>query len=178
MKDGRLPDDLEVRRIGRIFYVRSKAALAAEAAPSTVLYARVSSSEQATDLVCQVERLQRHAREQGWVVSETVMETTSGRRVKLLRVLNMQGPLRVVVERSDRLMRSQSDLSMIDASLRGRGGQVVEAVHPNDPPATAAVATLIVSPIPQVPSPPANPTDAPGHRAWSTAAHEASTPPR
>ena len=125
MKDGRLPDDLEVRRIGRIFYVRSKAALAAEAAPSTVLYARVSSSEQATDLVCQVERLQRHAREQGWVVSETVMETTSGRRVKLLRVLNMQGPLRLVVERSDRLMRSQSDLSMIAASLRGRGGEIV-----------------------------------------------------
>ena len=126
LKDGRLPEDLEVRKIGRIFYVRSKAAVAAASAPRTVLYARVSSSDQAADLVRQAERLQRFARKHGWVVDETVMETASGlngKRAKLLRVLGQQGPLRLVVEHRDRLARF--GFEMVDASLRGRGGEVV-----------------------------------------------------
>ena len=126
LKDGRLPEDLEVRKVGRIFYVRSKAGVAAASAPRTVLYARVSSSDQAADLVRQAERLQEFGRKHGWVVDETVMETASGlnpKRVKLLRVLGQQGPLRLVVEHRGRLARF--GFEMVDASLRGRGGEVV-----------------------------------------------------
>ena len=48
LKAGRLPDDAEVHRSGRIFYVRSNTAVAA-ASPRTALYARVPSSDQAAD---------------------------------------------------------------------------------------------------------------------------------
>ena len=43
MKDGCLPDDLEVRKIGRIYYARSRSAVASSGI-CTVLYARMSCS--------------------------------------------------------------------------------------------------------------------------------------
>ena len=125
MKDGRLPEDLEVQKIGRIYYVRSRSAVVASSI-RTVLYARVSSSDQSADLIRQVERVQVFARKQGWVVDEVVMETASGmngKRKKLLRVLGAGGAVRLVVEHRGRLTRF--GFEMVEAAVRGAGGQIV-----------------------------------------------------
>ena len=125
MKDGRLPKDLEVQKIGRIYYVRSRSAVVASGI-RTVLYARVSSSDQSADLIRQVERVQVFARKQGWVVDEVVMETASGmngKRRKLLRVLGSGGAVRLVVEHRDRLARF--GFEMVEAAVRGGGGEIV-----------------------------------------------------
>ena len=93
MKDGRLPDDLEVEKIGRICCVRSRSAVVSSGI-RTVLYARVFCSDLSADLIRQVERVQVFARKRGWVVDEVVMETASGmngKRRKLLRVLGAGG---------------------------------------------------------------------------------------
>ena len=125
MKDGRLPKDLEVQKIGRIYYVRSRSAVAVSGI-RTVLYARVSSSGQSADLIRQVERVQVFARKSGWVVDEVVMETAlgmNGKRRKLLRVLGAGGAVRLVVEHGDRLTRF--GFEMVEAAVRGAGGQIV-----------------------------------------------------
>ena len=95
-------------------------------ADQTFLYARVSGSDQAADLVRQAERLQRYARKQGWVVDETIMETGSGlngKRRKLLKALRCPGQTRIVVEHRDRLARF--GFEMVEASLAGRGGEII-----------------------------------------------------
>ena len=123
VRDGRLPDELEARKVGRIWYVRDKSAVLGVV--RTVLYARVSSSDQSDDLVRQAERLQRFARDREWVVDEVVLETASGldgQRRKLLRVLGQGGRLRLVVEHRDRLARF--GFEMVEACVRGSGGEV------------------------------------------------------
>lgn len=124
MKDGRLPEGLVVERVGRIWYVRVPEV--EEPGVRTVLYARVSSSDQSDDLVRQSERLQSFARGRGWVVDELVLETASGlngRRRKLLGVLRRPGRVRIVVEHRDRLARF--GFEMVEAALAGRGGELV-----------------------------------------------------
>ena len=123
MRDGRLPEGLEVERVGNIWYVVVPDE--GEGALRTVLYARVSSSDQSGDLVRQSERLQRFARSNGWAVDEVVLETGSGlngKRRKLLRVLGEPGRVRIVVEHRDRLARF--GFEMVEASLAGRGGEI------------------------------------------------------
>ena len=86
----------------------------------------MSSSDQASDLVRQAERLQRFAKKQSWTVDETVMETASGlngKRRKLLRVLGSAGSVRLVVEHRDRL--SRFGFEMVEAALAGAGGEIV-----------------------------------------------------
>ena len=124
LKDGRLPEGLQVERVGRLWYVL----IPDEETPAdqTFLYARVSGSDQAADLVRQAERLQRYARKQGWVVDETIMETGSGlngKRRKLLKALRCPGKTRIVVEHRDRLTRF--GFEMVEASLAGRGGEII-----------------------------------------------------
>ena len=124
MKDGRLPEDLVVERVGHIHYVR----IPEDEVPAdkTFLYARVSSSDQSADLVRQAERLQKYAQSEGWPVDEMVMETGSGLnggRRKLLRLLRVPGRTRVVVEHRDRLARF--GFEMVEAALAGRGGEIV-----------------------------------------------------
>ena len=124
VRDGRLPDELEARKVGRIWYVRDKSAVLGDF--RTVLYARVSGSDQSEDLIRQSDRLQRFAREQGWQVDEVVMETGSalnGKRRKLLGVLRHGDRLRLVVEHRDRLARF--GFEMVEACLAGSGGEVV-----------------------------------------------------
>ena len=123
MKEGRLPPDLVVERVGRIHYVL----LPDDGVKlRTVLYARVSGGDQSGALVRQAERLQKHARRQDWVVDEVVMETGSGlngRRAKLLRVLRAKGPLRLVVEHRDRLTRF--GFEMVEAAVEANDGEIV-----------------------------------------------------
>ncbi len=123
-RDGRLPEGLVVEKVGKLLYVR----VPDDELPAdrVVLYACVSSSDQAFDLVRQSERLQVFARKQGWSDFEVVMETGSGlngKRSKLLRVLRLPGRTRIVVEHRERLTRFGFEL--LEASLVGRGGGVV-----------------------------------------------------
>ncbi len=123
-RDGRLPEGLVVEKVGKLLYVR----VPDDELPAdrVVLYACVSSSDQAFDLVRQSERLQVFARKQGWSDFEVVMETGSGlngKRSKLLRVLRLPGRTRIVVEHRERL--TGFGFELLEASLVGRGGGVV-----------------------------------------------------
>ena len=74
----------------------------------TVVYARVSSSENKSNLESQAIRVQQFCNARGWVVKEVVKECGSGLnddRKKLLRLLNNPYVTRIVVEHKDRLTR-------------------------------------------------------------------------
>jgi len=111
----------------------------------TVLYARVSSSDQKDDLQRQVQRLEAFAREQGWLDFQVVTEIASclrksvcpqdsfadsgkatglnGKRRKLLRLLRDPGVGRIVVEHRDRL--APFGFEMVEAALMAAGKRVV-----------------------------------------------------
>lgn len=73
----------------------------------TVVYARVSSSEQRnTNLVTQAERMQQFCIGNGWVVDSVVKEVGSGlndERPKLLDLLKDPSIKRIIVEHRDRV---------------------------------------------------------------------------
>lgn len=75
----------------------------------TVVYARVSSSEQRnTNLATQAERMQQFCIGNGWAVDSVVKEVGSGlndERPKLLTLLKDPSVKRIVVEHRDRLTR-------------------------------------------------------------------------
>jgi len=82
----------------------------------TVLYARVSSSDQKDDLVRQEQRLIEHAAEKVWTDIEVITDLGSGmnyRKKGLLRLLDLilHGRIRrLVLENRDRLLRFGADL--------------------------------------------------------------------
>ncbi len=74
----------------------------------TVIYARVSSSENRSNLETQAERLSQYCTSKGWTVSEIVKECASGlndSRPKLSKILTDRKATRIVVEHKDRLTR-------------------------------------------------------------------------
>jgi len=74
----------------------------------TVVYSRVSSSENKPNLITQKERVEQFCSAKGWVVNESVVEVGSGlndSRKKLLDILNNKKVTRIVVEHKDRLTR-------------------------------------------------------------------------
>ena len=74
----------------------------------TVVYARVSSSENKANLASQAKRVQDFCAAKGWVVNAVVEECGSGLndgRKKLMAVLNDKATTRIVVEHKDRLTR-------------------------------------------------------------------------
>ena len=74
----------------------------------TVVYARVSSSENKDNLKTQSSRVQGFCAAKGWVVNEVIEECGSGlndTRPKLMKVLGNPLVTRVVVEHKDRLTR-------------------------------------------------------------------------
>ena len=77
-------------------------------AERTAVYARVSSSENKTNLVSQSKRVQDFCTAKGWVVSVVVEECGSGLnddRKKLQKLLLDKSITRIVVEHKDRLTR-------------------------------------------------------------------------
>lgn len=73
-----------------------------------VIYARVSSSENKSNLETQAERLQQFCAAKGWVVNEIVKECASGlndNRPKLSKILTERKATKIVVEHKDRLTR-------------------------------------------------------------------------
>lgn len=74
----------------------------------TVIYARVSSSEQKNDLTRQIERLISYCNAKGWKVEKVYLEIASGlndKRPKLQAILKDKSITRIVVEHKDRFAR-------------------------------------------------------------------------
>lgn len=94
---------------------------------STVTYARVSnSSRRKTDLEYQSERLKRYCLNNGWTIDNEYKEVGSGlndNRKKLLKILNSDIPLRVVIEHKDRLTRF--GFNYIKTCVEKNGGIIV-----------------------------------------------------
>ncbi len=73
-----------------------------------IVYARVSSSENKSNLDSQADRCVQFCNAKGWVVSEVVKECASGlndSRPKLQKILKERKATRLVVEHKDRLTR-------------------------------------------------------------------------
>lgn len=93
---------------------------------SVVLYARVSSHDQKTDLDRQLARLVEHATRNGLVVKGTAAEIGSGlngRRPKLLKLLKDPNVGGIVVEHRDRLMRFGAEY--IESALAAHGRRLI-----------------------------------------------------
>lgn len=74
----------------------------------TAVYARVSSSENKSNMISQSKRVQEFCAAKGWVVSAVVEECGSGlndSRQKLLKLITDPTVTRIVVEHKDRLTR-------------------------------------------------------------------------
>ena len=74
----------------------------------TIIYARVSSSENKSNLESQANRLEQFCSAKGWIVNEVVKECASGlndTRPKLIKILSERKATRLVVEHKDRLTR-------------------------------------------------------------------------
>lgn len=74
----------------------------------TVIYARVSSSENKKNLDEQAKRLEQFCVAKGWVIGKTIKEIGSGlndNRKKLEKILSDKTITRIVVEHKDRLAR-------------------------------------------------------------------------
>lgn len=96
----------------------------------TVLYGRVSSSDQKDDLGRQMERLRAFAAGRGLPEVEIVNEIGSGlngKRSRLLRVLGDPKVQRIVVEHRDRLARFGVEYLEAALGAQGRELLVVEA---------------------------------------------------
>lgn len=74
----------------------------------TVIYARVSSSENKSNLESQAKRLQQFCYAKGWIINEIIKECASGlndKRPKLQKIFNERKATRLIIEHKDRLTR-------------------------------------------------------------------------
>ena len=74
----------------------------------TVIYARVNSSENKSNLDSQAKRLEQFCLARGWIINEVIKECASGlndNRPKLIKILSDRKTTRLVVEHKDRLTR-------------------------------------------------------------------------
>ncbi len=132
LNEDRLPPNLQVEKVGRIWYIILPDA---EPALLTVRYARVSSHDQKAQLQPQANRLWAHAGQNGITLDRVVSEVASGlngRRPKLLRLLADPKVGTILVEHRDRLARFGT--GMVAAMLQARGGGllIVEDKEIND----------------------------------------------
>jgi len=73
-----------------------------------VVYARVSSSENKSNLETQAKRVSDFCSAKGWIIHETIKECASGlndKRPKLEKILKQRKATRLIVEHKDRLTR-------------------------------------------------------------------------
>lgn len=121
-REGTLP--VPAQRVGRLILVNIPSGK--EISPKVVIYARVSSHDQRSDLNRQVVRLTAWATGQGMAVSEVVSEVGSGmngHRRKLSKVLSDPSASTIVVEHRDRLGRF--GVEHLEAALSAQGRKVV-----------------------------------------------------
>ncbi len=126
MHEGKLPVQV-VRTPGGHYRVVENAPVQLTSGKS-VLYGRVSSHDQKSDLGRQMERLRTFASGLGLQNVEAVEELGSGlngRRPKLLKLLADPSVTRIVVEHRDRLARF--GVEYIEAALQAQGRSLVVA---------------------------------------------------
>jgi predicted site-specific integrase-resolvase len=73
-----------------------------------IIYARVSSPINKSNLDMQAERLTAFCSARGWVIHEIIKETASGlndKRPKLKKILQEKKATRIIIEHKDRLTR-------------------------------------------------------------------------
>lgn len=123
-REGKLP--VPARRVGGLILVDSPAALEVPSTSETVVYARVSSADQKSDLDRQVARVTVWATGQGMAVDRVVTEIGSalnGRRKKFLAILKDPAVETIVVEHRDRFARFA--VEYIEAALSAQGRRLV-----------------------------------------------------
>jgi predicted site-specific integrase-resolvase len=72
------------------------------------VYARVSSSENRSNLISQSKRVQEFCSANGWIVSKVVEECGSGlndERKKMIQLLSDENIAKILVEHKDRITR-------------------------------------------------------------------------
>ncbi len=119
--------------VGRLILVNVD--VAERESARTVLYARVSSHDQRSDLDRQVARLTEWATGQGMAVAEVVVEVGSGmngKRRRLAHLLADATAKTVVVERRGRLARFGVEHLEAALSAQGRRIAVVDAGEGDD----------------------------------------------
>lgn len=130
-REGKLP--VPARRVGGLILVEQPA----EAVPAetVVVYARVSSADQKSDLDRQVARVTTWATGQHLTVSRVVTEVGSalnGRRKKFLGLLRDPAVSTIVVEHRDRFARFGSEYVEAALSAQGRRLLVVDPAEVDD----------------------------------------------
>ena len=123
VRDGLMPVPVERTPGGHIRVVEGEVV---KTATRTVIYARVSSSDQKVDLERQADRLRIFAAGKGYEAIEIVSEVGSGlngHRRRLLALLSDKAVGRIVVEHRDRLARF--GVEYIEAALAAQGREVV-----------------------------------------------------
>jgi len=122
VREGKMPVPFEITPTGTILVHEPEE----KKEGITALYARVSSSDQKTDLERQVVRLLEFANAQSLSVGKTVKEIGSGlngRRRELVKLLSDPNVTTIVVEHRDRLTRF--GFEFIEAALRAQGRRIL-----------------------------------------------------
>lgn len=120
-KEGNLPVPVEQMPNGTILIKDTTAEL-----NHVAIYARVSSSDQKSDLDRQVSRLLQFAISQKWIVTKTVTEIGSAlnaHRPRLKKLLSDSAVKTIIVEHNDRLMRF--GFEFLEAALAAQGRKLV-----------------------------------------------------
>ena len=120
-------------RVGRLIVIGDP--VPAASAGSTVVYARVSSADQRSDLDRQVARVTQWATGQHLSVDRVVTEVGSalnGRRRKFLALLGDKGVSTIVVEHRDRFARFGAEYVEAAMSASGRRLLVVDPAEVDD----------------------------------------------
>ncbi|WP_067970537.1 IS607 family transposase [Mycolicibacter icosiumassiliensis] len=125
-REGTLPVPAE--RVGRLILVKTGGGSSSGSSATVVVYARVSSHDQRSDLDRQVARLTEWVRGRGLEVGQVVREVGSGlngKRPKLQRILSDPDARVIVVEHRDRLARF--GVEHLEAALSAQGRRIVVA---------------------------------------------------
>jgi len=124
-REGKLP--VPARKVGRLILVEVEGpTTGSENSRDAVVYARVSSAEQAGDLDRQVRRVTEWTAQNGLKVAGVVTEVGSalnGRRRKFLRLLSDPSVSTIVVEHRDRFARFGAEY--VEAALAASGRRLL-----------------------------------------------------
>jgi len=124
VRDGTMPIPVERTPGGHIRVIESESVVGKTC--RTVLYGRVSSSDQKSDLHRQMERLRIFAAASGFMDVEPVEEIGSGlngHRKKLIRLLSDPSVSLIVVEHRDRL--SRFGFEYIESAMAAQGRRII-----------------------------------------------------